>query len=411
MKTNKSLWLMLFLSLIFTLALSVGVVAQEDPVCEEAYTVQAGDWLSKIAEKYYGDPLAYDRLVTAANANPDDSYTNIENPDLIEPGWVICIAPVDAQAAPADEAANAPAGLGSQELANATYNSQYTASGTATLQDGTYSESAAPGSATKTTVSITEHVAYGNMNDQQSAAVILVTDPGGSGTFYDLHLMIAPEGQATNPATAFLGDRLQINDLKIENNRIVVDMVQAGPDDPLCCPTQQVIKTFEWQGDQLVETASEVVKADSETAESGSPLDSREHTPDPNLIDKSWGWERRDPNGNQIDEIIVSNPEDYVIYFKTDGTFEAKMDCHGSVGEYATSQQGNESYSIFMEAGPTIMIFCGEDSLDAQMSQMFGPAQNYQYEEDGAVLKFVWVAGGPIDYYRYLSDVAPSASE
>ncbi len=97
MKTNKPLLLTLFASLMFAIVLPsvilADVLAQEEPVCKEDYTVQAGDWLSKIAEKCYGDPLAYNQFVSAANANPNDDYTNIENPDLIEPGGVICIAP------------------------------------------------------------------------------------------------------------------------------------------------------------------------------------------------------------------------------------------------------------------------------------------------------------------------------
>ncbi|MBI3103779.1 LysM peptidoglycan-binding domain-containing protein [Candidatus Daviesbacteria bacterium] len=46
------------------------------------YTVVAGDWLSKIADRAYGDLYAYDKI---AKAN------NIQNPDLIEVGMVLTI--------------------------------------------------------------------------------------------------------------------------------------------------------------------------------------------------------------------------------------------------------------------------------------------------------------------------------
>lgn len=46
------------------------------------YTVQEGDWLSKIAGRAYGNVFAYTRI---AQAN------NIQNPDLIEPGMVLKI--------------------------------------------------------------------------------------------------------------------------------------------------------------------------------------------------------------------------------------------------------------------------------------------------------------------------------
>lgn len=51
-------------------------------ITSDTYTVQAGDWLSKIAGRAYGDIYAFDKI---AKAN------NISNPDKIEPGTVIKI--------------------------------------------------------------------------------------------------------------------------------------------------------------------------------------------------------------------------------------------------------------------------------------------------------------------------------
>ncbi len=45
----------------------------------ETYVVQAGDWLSKIAQKYYGDKMEY-AVIAEANRNI------VRNPDLIYPG-------------------------------------------------------------------------------------------------------------------------------------------------------------------------------------------------------------------------------------------------------------------------------------------------------------------------------------
>ena len=52
------------------------------------YIIQEGDWLSKIAEKYYGDPLKYNRIYEA-NKN------TIEDPNLICVGKEILIPNVD----------------------------------------------------------------------------------------------------------------------------------------------------------------------------------------------------------------------------------------------------------------------------------------------------------------------------
>jgi len=259
------------LTIVILVALLVPAtsLAQEPVVCESTYTVQVGDWLSKIAEKYYGDILTYPAVVLATNAQTDEMYTFIANPDMIEPGWTLCIPSADDVATlMAMSIGTAPEGLSPQELANTTYTSEFTADGTAPLTDGAYSEPAAPGSATETKVMLLpDYTTYGQLNGQDVAAVVLVTDPGGSGTFYNLHVMVSGDGQPTEVASTFLGDRLQINSITLKDNQIVVDMVQAGPDDPMCCPSQAVVKTYELQGDQLVETSSQVAGAQGGSAE------------------------------------------------------------------------------------------------------------------------------------------------
>ena len=61
------------------------------------YTVQKDDWLSKIADKEYGDVFAYTAIVYYNNlkAAEDDTFVNIDNPDLIEVGWTIYIPTPD----------------------------------------------------------------------------------------------------------------------------------------------------------------------------------------------------------------------------------------------------------------------------------------------------------------------------
>ena len=44
-----------------------------------------------------------------------------------------------------------------------------------------------------------------------------------------------------------------------------VDMVTQEPDDPMCCPTQRVVKTYALEGDQLVETGSRTIAFSSDS--------------------------------------------------------------------------------------------------------------------------------------------------
>jgi nucleoid-associated protein YgaU len=59
----------------------------------QAYIVQADDWLSKIADKFYGDMFAYQAIVDATNAKAgeDSSFTLIADPNRIEIGQKLWI--------------------------------------------------------------------------------------------------------------------------------------------------------------------------------------------------------------------------------------------------------------------------------------------------------------------------------
>ena len=64
-----------------------------------------------------------------------------------------------------------------------------------------------------------------------------------------------------------------------------------------------------------------------------------------------------------------------------------------------------------MQLGPMTMAACEESSFAPEMSQMFGPVQDYRIEEDDTMLVMVWVAGGPLDYFRDASAAAPGEEE
>lgn len=59
----------------------------------EEYIVQAGDWLTKIADKYYGNPQDYTLIIEATNAKAteSDAFVVITNPDLIDVGQKIWV--------------------------------------------------------------------------------------------------------------------------------------------------------------------------------------------------------------------------------------------------------------------------------------------------------------------------------
>ena len=95
MKINYKLFLLTSLFIAFVLSSTVlaAPLPQEAVACEQEVVVQADDWLSKIAEKIYGDVLAYPAIAEATNAKSveDNTFAKIENVDVIEVGWKLCV--------------------------------------------------------------------------------------------------------------------------------------------------------------------------------------------------------------------------------------------------------------------------------------------------------------------------------
>ena len=90
--------------MVLVLATLVTPVAMGAPLPQaegEVYTVQKDDWLSKIAEKEYGDPVAHPAIVYHNNlrAEEDSIFTRIDDADLIEVGWTIYLPTPEAASA------------------------------------------------------------------------------------------------------------------------------------------------------------------------------------------------------------------------------------------------------------------------------------------------------------------------
>jgi hypothetical protein len=141
-------------------------------------------------------------------------------------------------------------------LANAAYPVEGTRTGTAPLTDGVFEEPAAPGSAATTTVRLGHERAVGDLNGDgaEDAAVTLVVDPGGSGTFTYLALIHNDQGAARPVASVRLGDRVRVQSLAIRSGRVVVTMLTRQPTAPMsAAPDVRVTRTFRLLGDQVVE--------------------------------------------------------------------------------------------------------------------------------------------------------------
>jgi len=132
------------------------------------------------------------------------------------------------------------------------FSSARTRSGTVKFSHGEYRERIAPGSALELVVTLTTPRAIGVVNGEPAAGVVMATDLGGSGTFYDLALLIKRGGVWMHVDTRFLGDRVKIHSVALRGNELIIDLTAHGPQDPLCCPTRRVTRRFAIDTGRLV---------------------------------------------------------------------------------------------------------------------------------------------------------------
>ncbi len=156
---------------------------------------------------------------------------------------------------------------------------------------------------------------------------------------------------------------MQINSITIENNQVVVDMVQAGPDDPMCCPSQQVIKTYELQGDQLVEVSSQEV------------TDGGAEAPPQGLEDTSWILTTLNGAQPLPGTTITAS-------FDADGTVNGTNGCNRYGAAY---QVDGEAITITL--GPTTMMACPEPIMKQADEYMAALASAATYQIQGEALE------------------------
>ncbi len=145
-----------------------------------------------------------------------------------------------------------------QELKNATYMGFDLHP--VTLVDGSWhGKPQVKGAASSPTVSLLgDFRLVGDLDgDGKNEAVVLLGESGsGSGSYVYLAVVGRRDGELRNIAIKRIGDRVQIRSGRIENGRVMLDVVQAGPSDPACCPGE--VTTRGWvlrRGGELEELA------------------------------------------------------------------------------------------------------------------------------------------------------------
>lgn len=104
---------------------------------------------------------------------------------------------------------------------------------------------------------------FGDLNEDgaQDAAVVIAANYGGTGVFVSIHAVLNENGQPRQAASIAIDDRPQVNKLEVRNGEIFLDAVVHGLEDPMCCPSVSVTRTYRLLGASLV-----LVNATSQTS-------------------------------------------------------------------------------------------------------------------------------------------------
>lgn len=100
-----------------------------------------------------------------------------------------------------------------------------------------------------------DFVATGDLDGDGTpdAVAPLFLNTGGSGVFIYLFAMVDRNDGLVQVGRELLGDRVKLNSIAVSGDgTIAIDMITQVPNDPLCCPTQQVTRRFRLEGDKLV---------------------------------------------------------------------------------------------------------------------------------------------------------------
>jgi hypothetical protein len=128
--------------------------------------------------------------------------------------------------------------------------------GSVKLHAGAWKDSVSPENVREAYVTM---VAHGDLNGDslRDAAVILYTDPGTTGKFFNVVPVIAsttnqPEVLGgTVGHGVFLGDRVQPDSFWIDRHRVWVRLLDHAKGEDLCCPTEWQQRTYRLVKDSL----------------------------------------------------------------------------------------------------------------------------------------------------------------
>jgi len=248
------------------------------------------------------------------------------------------------------------------------------------LVNGFAERSATPGSSTKVTTRVWGAPKSADLNGdgQQDAALILIQSPGGSGTFYYVVAAIWREDGYQGTSAVFLGDRIEVQNIDINNNRITVEFLDRTDSDafstPPSVPTEQRV-LYDPETKQLIQVAREF-EGEADPARM-------------KLSMKTWYWVQTSYNDDSVHS--PADADVFSLTFQPDGTLLVTTDCNNMRGNYRVE----DNRLMFAQMISTRM-YC-EDSQEQLFAKMLHSVNSYFFTSHGKlVLELKYDSGSMI---------------
>jgi heat shock protein HslJ len=163
----------------------------------------------------------------------------------------------------------------------------------------------------------------------------------------------------------------------IDADLVRVIMLQAGPMDPLCCPSQRVTNMY----------ANDLVQSGSQAG-----------TKNP-LAGMTWSWQETLLNDGT--QVALMDGGTYTVSYGADGLVQITADCNLSSGSYTVT--GDQ---LTIALGPTTLAFCPPPSLSDMFLNSLAEASSFQLTDD-ALLIGLAMDGGTMRFTRSAATRSP----
>ena len=142
-----------------------------------------------------------------------------------------------------------------QELENSTYRGLVGIATPVTLDNGRWEGGQAGGASRPSVQFVRDFHLVGDLDGDAvpESVVLLGESSGGTGEWIHLAVVARRSIELVNVATIRVGDRIQVRAARVEAGQIVLDILQAGPNDAMCCPGELATRAWELHGTTLRE--------------------------------------------------------------------------------------------------------------------------------------------------------------